>query len=140
MRRPLAAATIIAVMLATPGIAYAQAGPADPLDVSVKLAAFFPWVVLVSSLLLSPGHHAAVKRLVPGLVTVLTSVVYFVVNGWPGLGAEVLTGIGTLSALSLTAYQPVSALLELLVGRSLNGITGPGLPIGPTEADGRIVR
>jgi hypothetical protein len=136
--RIITALATIGLLLALPGAALAQTGTTtstDPLGVTVQLAALFPWVILASSLVLSPDHHAAVKRLIPGAITVIASGIYFVVEGWPGLGTEVVAGIGSLAALSLTAYQPVSALLELVTGRTLNRITGPGIPFGPTELD-----
>jgi len=134
----IAAVATVLALLAVPTLALAQdapANPTDPHDLAIKLAAFFPWVVLVSSLFLSPRHCDAVKKLVPGVVSLVVAIVYFVLQGWPGLGAQVITGIGALSALAITTYEPISALIFLITGgrQTLNSVTGPGLPVGPTD-------
>lgn len=103
-------------------------------DVEPGLMALFPLVILVSSLLLKPSAADKVKQVMPLVVGLIVSVLYFVTGTWPGMSQEVLVSVGALIALASKLYDPISALSKLIfAGRGLNSITGPGI-VGPATS------
>ena len=72
-----------------------------------------------------------VKAVLPAAVGVIVAGIYFVVDTFPGFGADLLVEVGALIALSMRLYEPLSGLIRIvsdLFGREkeLNELTGPG--------------
>jgi hypothetical protein len=94
---------------------------------SAELMALFPIVILVSSLVLGPGASDRLKKLLPGLVTIAVSVIYFLVDTFPGFGVQVVASVGGLSVLATQLYPFLSSVIETVTGKTLNQLTGPGV-------------
>lgn len=98
-------------------------------DALTDLAAWFPIVILAASVLLGSEAADKVKKALPAILSIVVAVVYFIVDTWPGFGAELLVSVGALMALSYKGYDALNSILQLLPGgKGLNDLTGPGAP------------
>ena len=108
----------------------------DATTLDESLAAWFPLIIFATSAVLGPEAADKVKRALPAALSVLVAVIYFIVDTWPGFGAELLVTVGALVALSYSGFDAVNNLLKLLPGgRGLTTLTGPGV-IGRQFSDG----
>lgn len=98
---------------------------ADSLELG--LISLFPFITLISSLLLKPDAQKAVKQLLPTVVGIVVAVVYFLVDAFPETGEQLVVNVMALIALANKFYDPVSSVFKLTTGVSLNAKTGAGL-------------
>lgn len=96
--------------------------------VEAQLLALAPLVVVAASLVLSPAASERLKKLVPGLISVLACLAYWVLDAFPESNSAVLSGVLALGAVSNRAYVWLDAAIGLAAGgKGLNEITGPGV-------------
>jgi hypothetical protein len=123
------------MLLFTSGVS-ANDGTVDPLGIEAQLLLFAPVVVFAASLLIGPDAAESLKRVIPGLVTLIVSVVYYFAQNMPDVTTELVASIGLLGAVSNRVYEWLNAATKLAFGRSINQLTGPGVLGGLTvEAD-----
>jgi len=127
----LAVPTAVAAQTEAGGSEFALEG------LEAGLVGLFPLVIMVSSLLLKPEANENLKKLLPLVVSLIVSVVYFIAESWPGFGRELVVNIGLLSALAMKTYDPISAALKLVTaGRGLTDLTGPGIVGAASDVEG----
>lgn len=126
--------SIVAAVLAVPAVAWAATDEQVEQinDIEVGLIALFPLVILISSLVLGPAASERAKAILPAAVGIIVAVIYFIVDAFPGFGADLLVEVGALVALAMRLYEPLSAIIRVVTGlfgreRSLNQLTGPGV-------------
>lgn len=126
----LAAAIVFAVLL--PGAVAATTESEDAASlipaVETQLLALAPLVVAAASLVLSPEASERLKALVPGLISVVACIAYWVVDAFPESNSAILAGVLALGAVSNRAYVWTDAAIGLASrGKGLNDVTGPGV-------------
>jgi len=97
-------------------------------EVETQLLALAPLVVAAAALVLSPEASKRLKQLVPGLISIVACIAYWVVEAFPESNSAILAGVLALGAVSNRAYVWVDAAVGLAArGKGLNDVTGPGV-------------
>lgn len=128
-------AAVLALFLFPAAVSAADGSGDTDANLEVTLLAMAPIVVLLATIVIGPEAGDAVKRLIPGVMTGLVAVVYYLGTNFPGVDGWLATNVVLLGTMTNRVYEWINGATQLAFGKRLNELTGPGL-FGRADTEG----